>query len=82
MITSNTISEHGFMYIAMFIEDLVKYQGMSEGRGEGMRFHNVWASPETCYWLYCFLKENSFDLANPQVLEALKSGTNHPEILR
>lgn len=82
MITPNTITEHGFMYIAMFIEDIVKFQGMSEGRGEGMRCHNVWVSPETCYWLYRFLTDNCFDLTNPQLLETLKNSTNHPESLK
>ena len=79
MITLETINENGLAYIAMFIEDMVKAEGRDEEKEHGMYFENVWATPETCYWLYRFMKEVGEHEWNKDIIERLKNGTNHPE---
>lgn len=79
MISLETINERGLAYIAMFIEDMVNLEGHDEEKGNGMYFEKNWATPETCYWLYRFMKEVANFPWNQEIIQRLKNGTNHPD---
>lgn len=82
MVTIDELNEHGLSYIIMFINDIVKEKGKAEYQN-GMYIENYYDTPETCFWLYKLLKSKQGSaFVDDEVLEELKKGTNHPELLK
>lgn len=77
----NNLSEHGQNYIIMAINDMIENNFIIRS-GSGLYVGNDWLTPESCYWLYKFLsQESGSSLVSSKVLVALKNGCNHPELL-
>lgn len=76
------VSNHGLEYVAMAICDIVNNES-EVSEGEGLLIRKTWLTPETCYWLYQFLKESGFPIScMGKALDILKNHTNHPEMLK
>ena len=77
----NNLSKHGQDYIIMAISDMIE-RNLIIKDGSGLVVGNDWLTPESCYWLYKFLsQESGSSLVSSEVLFALKHGCNHPELL-
>lgn len=81
MVQIKSLNEHGLSYSVMGLLDLLSVELRSSVE-HGCYCGDVWLTPETCYWFYLLLKEaGSFDSRSVRVMEILKNGTNHPELL-
>lgn len=81
MVQIESLNAHGLSYTVMGLLDLLDVK-LSSSAESGCYCGEVWLTPETCYWLYLLLKEcASFDSRSVRVMEFLKNGTNHPEML-
>lgn len=81
MVQINSLNDHGLAYSVMGLLDLLSGD-LRYSAGNGCYCGDKWLTPETCYWLYLLLKElGSFDNRSVRVMEFLKNGTNHPELL-
>lgn len=81
MVQINSLNDHGLAYSVMGLLDLLSGD-LRSSAGNGCYCGHKWLTPETCYWLYLLLKElGSFDDRSVRVMEFLKNGTNHPELL-
>lgn len=76
MITLKNINEYGLAYIVMAINDIVKGEFKSSGKGEGMYLTHTWLTPETCYWLKKLSEETKIIFTSRETLERLQAGTN------
>ena len=83
MVTIENLSEQGLLNIIMNVADMIDSH-FSQSKPEcGMLLEHQWITPEGCYWLYKLLSQDqSGVLVRPRVLEHLKNGTNHPEMLK
>lgn len=82
MVQIENLSEQGLQNIIMNVADMIDYHYRNSRPEGGMQLEHQWISPEGCYWLYKLLSlDKSGVLVRPQVLERLKNGTNHPEML-
>ena len=83
MIKIEDISEQGLQNIIMNVADMIDYHFCNSSPEHGLQLENQWITPEGCYWLYKLLSQDqSGVLVRPRVLERLKNGTNHPELLK
>lgn len=81
MANFNDLSKHGQEYILMAINDMIA-ENFLINDGAGLKVGKSWLTPETCYWLYKFLsQESGTSLVWGEVLAALKNGCNHPELI-
>lgn len=81
MVQIESLNAHGLSYSVMGLLDLLN-GALSSSPERGCYCNGSWLTPETCYWLYLLLKEcGSFDSRSVRVMEFLKNGTNHPEML-
>ena len=81
MVTIKDFNEHGLAYLAMGIADLMK-GSISSSKENGCWVDINWLTPETCYWFYKFLKSYAdAGIVSKDLVEILKNGTNHPEML-
>ena len=81
MVDFNSLSDHAQFYILSAIDELISYN-MVNSADTGLQVGQLWLTPETCYWLYKFLsQESDVFIVQPVVLEALKNGCNHPELV-
>lgn len=81
MVQIHSLSDYGLSYSVMGLLDLLDVE-LSSSAGDGCYCGDKWLTPETCYWFYLLLKEvGSFDNRSVRVMEFLKNGTNHPELL-
>ena len=82
MIQIENISEYGLQNLLMNINDIVNLYAIRSFPECGLQMKDNWITPEGCYWLYKLLSnDESGVLVRPKVLELLKNGTNHPELL-
>lgn len=82
MVQIENLSDEGLNNIIMNVADIINAHYCNSSPLSGMYMEHHWITPEGCYWLYKLLSlDNSGVLVNPRVLEHLKNGTNHPELL-
>lgn len=82
MIKIENLSEEGLNNIIMNVSDVIDSHYCNSRPEDGMQLEHSWITPEGCYWLYKLLSlDQSGVLVCPRVLERLKNGTNHPEML-
>ena len=76
MTTLKNISDHGIIYIAMTIADLVKGEGRDEKKAQGMWIGHTWLTPEQCYWCKKLLEEVTYPGTEEEAKKKLQAGTN------
>lgn len=83
MVKIENISKQGLQNIIMNVSDIIDSHFCNSSPGHGMDLENQWITPEGCYWLYKLLSSDETNvLTRPRVLERLKNGTNHPDLLK
>lgn len=82
MVEIEKISQYGLDNVLMNVSDLIMNHSRFSSQGEGLQLEHTWITPEGCYWLYMFLSSDKTGfLVSPKVLNLLKQGTNHPNLL-
>lgn len=82
MVQIENLSEQGLWNIIMNVADIIDSHFCNSSPECGMEMEHEWISPEGCYWLFKLLSQDqSGVLVRRGVLDKLKNGTNHPEML-
>lgn len=82
MVELENLGVYGLDSVIMNVSDLIAEHALSSAPEKGLQMQRGWITPEGCYNLYKFLSSDKTGvLARPKVLELLKQGTNHPELL-
>lgn len=83
MINIENLSDEGLNNVIMNVSEIIDRHFVSSEPEHGMQLQHTWVTPEGCYWLYKLLSnDQSGILVSKKVIENLKQGTNHPELLK